>query len=121
MKKHGGIFGLILAAIAIAIFYFLNKKGLLHESVSSAIITAQGTVIPDITTGFPQYDTRTPSTVPLTEQFALKPLDSFGNATEFPKDPTRATCPIGYSKWHNAADGSTWCLPDTEISSAIPV
>lgn len=117
--KRESIFGLILAAIAIALFYLFNKKGLLHEGVSSSIITAQGTVIPDMVTGFPQYDTRIPATVPEAEAFALKPLDSLGNATQFPANPMKATCPIGYSKWNNAADGSTWCLPNSASGNPV--
>jgi len=116
--KRESIFGIILAAIALALFYLFNKKGLLHESVSSKIITGAGTVVSAASTGFPQYDTRVPATVPETEAFAIAPIDSHGNVTQFPADPLSSTCPVGYSKWHNIADGSTWCLPNTGTGGA---
>jgi|SRR2546429_3212818 len=113
--KRQGIFGLVIAALAVAILYLLNKKGMLHESVTSTIggVTSSGlgTILPDPQTGFPVYDTRYPSTVPPEEAYAIPPLDTDGNATQFPKNALGCTCPIGFVKWKNAADGSVWCLP----------
>lgn len=120
--KREHIFAAILAAIAIALFYLFNKRGLLHESVSTTIgnvrISGAGTIASDPVTGFPVYDTRVSETIPESEAFAIPPLDSFGKATNFPTNPMNCTCPIGYSKWKNAADNSIWCLPDPGTGTA---
>jgi len=127
--KRETIFSLVLVAIALALFYLLNRKGLLHEGVMSKLgvatpldITPEGTITPDPSTGYPRYDTRVPSTVPMSEAFAIKPLDIYGTATEHPSDELRCTCPIGFDKWKNVADNSIWCLPSPGSgSSSIPV
>jgi len=122
--KRENIFGLALAAIALFLLWLMNKKGLLHESVSAKIggatVTTAGTILPD-EFGFPVYDTRYPSTVPETEAFAIAPIDTNGNITQFPKNPRGCTCPIGFSKWRNAADSSLWCLPDPTTGTASGV
>ena len=110
--KREHVFGLGLAILAAFILYLLSKSGLLHESVTSAIITPQSTVTSDPQTGYPQYDTRVGSTIPEQEAFAEPPLDTNGMATQFPKDILNCTCPIGYRKWRNVADGGIWCLPN---------
>lgn len=114
--KREHIFAAVLAAIAIALLYLLNKSGLLHEAVSHKIggttVSAAGTIQPDPVTGYPVYDTTQPQTVPETEAFAVAPIDITGKITQFPANPFSATCPIGYRKWKNVADNSIWCLPD---------
>src|SRR5947209_5452613 len=106
--KRESIFGLVIAGLAGLILWLLNRKGLLHESVSSKLggvtVTTGNTITPDPATGFPQYDTSQPSTVPAAEAFAVKPIDISGpagpggNVTQFPTNPLTATCPVGYSK-----------------------
>jgi len=105
--------GLIIAALVAFVLYLLTKGGLLHESVSAGIITPQGTVIPDPATGYPQFDASNPLTLPANFSSATPPIDSTNGAiTTAPRDPKRATCPVGYSLWHdaNGGPGGYWCI-----------
>lgn len=103
--------GLFIVGGAALLLYFLSKAGLLHESVSSAIVSPENTVLSDPKTGFPQYDPRIPATIPAGEDFALRPISADGQVTEHPADPTTCTCPQGYSPYHNVQDDSYWCIP----------
>jgi hypothetical protein len=104
-------FGLGMAALAALILYLLQKKGLLHESVSSTILSGSGTVLQDPVTGGPQFDQSIAASIPANEAFAVKPIAADGTVTWNPSDPRRATCPMGYTLWHNATDGSYECIP----------
>ena len=103
--------GYALVAAALFILWWLNKQGLLHESVSSSIVTAAGTVTSDPLTGFPQYDPRVPATIPTNIDKAVFPIAADGTISPNPSDPTRCSCPTGTTPWHNAADDSYWCVP----------
>lgn len=109
--KRDHIFGLVLAAIALALFYLFHKSGLLHESVTASIITPQGTVTSNPQTGYPQFDSRSPATIPAARADAVAPIDTNGAITQFPKDVLGCTCPIGTQKWQDVSDGSVWCIP----------
>lgn len=119
MKKEekNVLMGGALAALALGLMYLLSKGGLLHASVSADLLQpVPGTnVLPaDKLTGAPQYDSRSPATVPESEAFAIAPIDGplgQGQVTSSLIDPTRATCPLNYVLWKNAADGKYWCLP----------
>lgn len=113
MSKHQETAGwVLLAGFGALLAYLLkNSSSLLHESVSSSIVTGAGTVTPDPATGVPQYDTSIASTIPEAEAFAIKPIASDGTLTQYPANPKGASCPIGYQLWHNAHDNSYWCLP----------
>lgn len=114
MKKvnHEGYFGLILAAIAVLVLWLLNKKGLLHESVTAGIITPQGTITSSVE-GYPQFDaTNTATYDPQKYALSVAPIDTNGQITNQPRNRTGATCPIGYSKWVDVVDNSIWCMPD---------
>lgn len=102
--KQEQIFGIALVSGAGILLYLLNKKGLLHESVSSRIVPSQEG------TGYPQFDSRDPSTIPSSISNSVYPLDNQGNATPNPKDPTKASCPSGFLLWHDIADDSYVCL-----------
>ncbi len=109
---HGQKFGLLLAGLAAILLWLLNRKGLLHESVVSKIITPQGTVLSDPLTGAPQFDHRIAATIPVNEEFAIAPIDGNGNVTFELKVPQRASCPQGYRLWHDAASpGRYECIP----------
>jgi len=110
-KTHEHNLGYALVAVALFILWYLNKNGLLHESVVSSIVTPTGTVTSDPATGYPQFDPNTPSTVPANIAQAVAPIDKNGVITTAPADPTSITCPLGYTPWHNAADGTYWCMP----------
>ncbi len=104
--------GLVIAALVAFILYLLTKGGLLYESVSAGIVTTQGTVIPD-SFGFPQFDASNPSTLPANFSSATPPIDSTNGAiTTAPRNPKQATCPVGYSLWHdaNGGPGGYWCI-----------
>jgi hypothetical protein len=103
--------GYALVAIALFILWWLNKQGLLHESVSSSIVSAAGTVVADPVTGFPQFDPRVPSTVPTNIADAVAPIDVHGTITNSPANPALSSCPIGTSHYHNVADDTYWCVP----------
>lgn len=103
--------GYALVAVALFILYWLNKNGLLHESVTSSIVTAAGTVTSDPATGFPQFDPNVASTIPANISAAVAPIDINGVVTNTPADPSKCSCPIGTSQWHNAADNTYWCVP----------
>lgn len=106
------ILGWGLVIIALLLLYFLNKKGLLHESVSTNILTPDGTTTQDPVTGYPQYDTNVAQTVPSQIAQAVAPIYTpTGEITSHPPDPTQISCPIGTSPWHNVTDDSYWCLP----------
>ena len=107
----GQKFGLALAGLAALILWLLNRKGLLHESVSARIITPQGTILSDPLTGAPQFDSRVAVTVPANEEFAIPPIDGNGVVTFDLKIPQRASCPTGYQLWKNVATGSYECIP----------
>jgi hypothetical protein len=115
--------GIGIAALAAWLLYYLNSKGLLHESVSS-IITPQGTIIADPITGAPQYDASNTATIPPGVGLGVAPLDAMGHPTPNPADPTRCSCPSGFTLWHNISPDSYWCIPDapaTSTGSASPV
>lgn len=97
-------FGIVLAVGAALLLYALSKRGSLHESVSSRIVPSQEG------TGYPQFDSRDPSTIPQNLTNSVYPLDSTGVATANPADPTKATCPSGFLLWHDIADNSYVCL-----------
>lgn len=108
-REHGLGYGLV--AIALFLLWWLNKNGLLHETVSSRIVTSSGTVVADPLTGFPQFDTNVPSTVPANIAEAVAPIDEHGVITNSPANPTKCSCPLGTSQWRNAADSTYWCVP----------
>lgn len=110
-KTHEHGLGYALIAAALFLLWWLNKNGLLHESVSSKIITPAGTVTSDPATGFPQFDSNVASTIPANWTDAVAPIDEHGVITLSPSDPAKASCPIGTSPWRNAADGNYWCIP----------
>lgn len=103
--------GYALVAAALFLLWWLNSKGLLHESVSSKIVTSAGTVLSDPVTGGPQFDPSAPSTVPANIAEAIAPIDGNGVLTNSPADPTKCTCPIGTTLWKNSADSTYWCVP----------
>jgi hypothetical protein len=107
--------GLTVAGLAVLALYLLNKKGLLHEAVTTTIggvtVTPQNTILPDPVTGAPQFDSTIAATVPEQEAFAIAPIDSNGNITFTPSNPKGCTCPIGYILWHDAGSGRYECLP----------
>ena len=108
-------FGLGMAALAALILYLLQKKGLLHESVTSTIggvpITSSNTIPPDPATGFPMFDQNVAASIPAGEEFAVMPIASDGTLTWNPSNPKAASCPMGYRMWKNATDGSYECIP----------
>lgn len=109
-EQHLGIW---LTAGAALLLYYLSKNGLLHQSVTSSILTSDGTsTVPDPITGAPQFDMGNSATVPKGFESAVPPIDaSTGIATTSPADPTRCSCPQGYSLWHNANPDTYWCIP----------
>lgn len=111
--KREGYYGMGLAALAAFILYWLNKKGLLHESVSASIITPNGTVQSQAGTGLPQYDVRDSRTIPDGEDFAVNPISSMGVVTQHPSDPNKASCPQGYTLYHEVSTDSYLCIPDS--------
>jgi hypothetical protein len=117
-----GYYGMGLAAIAAAILYWLSKQGLLHESVTGGIVTPDGTIASQSGTGIPQYDITNPSTFDEAQLNAsVPPLDQYGKATQNPSDPTRSTCPIGYTLYHEVTSGAYWCLPNSNATkTAVP-
>lgn len=103
--------GLGLTGVAVFLLWLLNRKGLLHESVTAKIITSQGTVLSDPVTGAPQFDHTVPSTVPPNEEFAIAPIDGDGTVTFNIRQPRKASCPSGYQLWKDAASGRYECIP----------
>ena len=106
-------FGYALIAGLLALLYYLLKNGstFLHEGVSTSIITSAGTIVPDAN-GIPQFDTRIPATVPPGQGAAVAPIDANGVTNWNPSDPVAATCPMGYTKYHNVTDGTYQCVPN---------
>lgn len=110
-QTQQGVGTVIIAALVALLVYLLTKGGsFLHESVSAGIVTGAGTVTSDPATGYPQFDTRFPQTVPANAGSAVPPLDANGQANWNPANPLQATCPAGYQMWHNATDGTYQCL-----------
>ncbi len=100
----------VLVLVAI-ILYLLSKANLLHESVTSGIVTPQGTVTPDPVTGAPRFSPSNPATLPANYPVnVVAPIDGLGNITTNPADPRKATCPAGYQLWQNADSGAYWCI-----------
>lgn len=111
-EKKQQTFGIALAAGAAFLLWLLSKKGLLHESVTSQIVTGQGTITSDPATGAPNFstaDTRTYN--PAQYAAAIPPISGPGPATQYPSNPQAASCPEGYQLWHNVDDNSYWCMP----------
>jgi hypothetical protein len=104
-------FGTLVAGAAVFLLWLLNRKGLLHESVSAKIITPQGTILSDPATGAPQFDHRVAATIPPNEEFAVAPIDGDGAVTWSLRIPQRASCPTGYRLWRDAANGRYECIP----------
>jgi hypothetical protein len=113
MAKHTkeSHLGYALVFAALLALWYLNKKGLLHESVSSSIVTPDGTVLSDPKTGFPQYDSSDPQTFPPNLDKAVAPINGDGSVSAYPADPTTCSCPIGLSAWHDVKDNAYWCIP----------
>lgn len=101
----------IIAALIALLLYLLSKGNpFLHESVSAGIVTGANTILPDPTTGAPQFDTRIPASVPANVGTAVPPIDSSGALNWNPSDPRTASCPGGYTLWRNVTDGTYQCL-----------
>lgn len=101
----------ILGGFALLLAYLLkNAKSLLHEQVTSSIITPQGTITPDPLTGAPRFDSTIAATIPANFDSAVAPIAPNGVVTPYPNDPTGATCPAGHLLWKDEATGAYWCL-----------
>lgn len=121
MKREQHL-GMWLTAGAALLLYYLSKNGLLHQSVTSSILTPDRTsTVPDPLTGAPQFDMGNAFTVPPGFSSAVPPIDaSTGIATTSPGDPTKCSCPQGYSLWHNVNPDTYWCIPIAASSPANP-
>lgn len=113
MSKQSTSGYIILGGFAALLLYLLSKGNtLLHETVSSSIVTAAGTITSDPLTGAPQFDASDTRTYdPARYAGAVAPIDTNGRVTQYPSDPVRCTCPQGFEKWKDVVDNSYWCFP----------
>lgn len=102
-------FGIGLLALIAFLLWWLSKKGLIHESVTSTVLAGSAKILPnDALTGAPTFDA---NSVPDNEEAAIPPIDGDGTARFDVKYPQRASCPIGYQLWKNLVNGTYECIP----------
>lgn len=112
MSQHQEHAGLWIIGIFIALLAWLlrsQSNPILHESVTSSILTPDATTVPDPATGCPQFDTRIVATIPNNQGNAFAPIGADGVVSYSPTLPP--SCPINSVLWHNVADGSYQCIP----------
>ena len=104
-QEHLGWFGLALAGGAALLFWLLHKNGLLHERVTSRIVTGAGTVASDSVTGAPQFDLNDARTYDAAkfQQAVLSPCA--------PHCGSLADCPVGWELWFEISQGKYYCFP----------
>ena len=103
-------FGVGLLALILFLLWWLSKKGLLHESVTSRVLTGSATAaLTDPVTGAHAFDA---NSVPDNEEAAFAPLSDNGVATFHPANPKTASCPIGSTLWKNNITGGYECIPN---------
>ena len=96
-KKHSneGIFGLILAAVALLILWLMNRNGMLHTSVTSVIggNSSLPVIDADIANGI-----------------AAGLIRANGTSAS-------GTCPAGFVKYQGAGSaGGFWCVSQSDVT-----
>lgn len=111
-RKQENTGWLILGGLGLLLLWLLSKgNSLLHESVSSSILTPYGTVTSDPVTGAPQYDPSIAASIPQNEEAAIPPICGPGAATFTPSNPKACSCPQGYTLWKNVRAMIYECIP----------
>lgn len=129
-KRHqvvGETGGWILIGIGLfAFLYMLFKKKPTTtaktpaESVSSKILTPQGTVVAQTGTGFPQFDVTVPSTIPAGYDDGQAPLWTNGVMSTKAQAGASATAPVGFNIWHEVSADEYFAIPSAQTAAGGP-
>jgi hypothetical protein len=129
-KRHqvvGETGGWLLIGIGLfAFLYMIFKKKpasttkLPAESVTSKIITAQGTITAQAGTGFPQFDVTVSSTIPTGYDDGQEPLWTNGVRSTKAQAGASPTAPVGFNIWHEVSADEYFAIPSAQTSAGGP-